>query len=158
MRRWIIGALAVAVLGFTVWRGPIGFAADATPVADEDHPLVGTWVVTDPHAYTQGSEFLITFFADSNALVTDGRGRTWQGVWEPLSDHAGRWTVVLLGVPVTGDPGATFVANAFVDQSGDHFVNTDSTYYPDEKKLHGERVKSAFDETGSAASRATAAP
>src|SRR5215211_3650410 len=139
-RRLLLFGLCALVLGLGVLLGSAGSAADATPVAPTVHPLVGAWAVTDPQEYTDGPEFLITFFEDGNALLTDAYGRTRPGVWEPHDGRSGRWAVVQLAQPGTTDLGSTFFGNAFVDESGDRFISATSEYYPDERKMRGERI------------------
>jgi hypothetical protein len=88
----LVGSL---VLGLTVVAGGAR-AQDATPPAGSvpmaGHPVVGTWIVTDP----QGSPSVTSFTADGVVTDVEADGGGALGAWEPTGADTVAFTMILV--------------------------------------------------------------
>jgi hypothetical protein len=84
----------VVLLGLAALRqNPTAHAQDATPAAGSmaGHPLVGSWIVSDPG----GTPALIAFTSDGIVIDTEIDGITGIGSWQPTGDSTAAVTFVL---------------------------------------------------------------
>jgi hypothetical protein len=118
----VLAALLTVVLGGALVIGwaPFTEAEESTPAASmTGHPLVGTWVVTNP----DGAPVVIAFTADGVVVDTEGDGGTGVGAWQPTGERTAAFTFVLpasdqefigiIGLRATAEvdaSGATFTA------------------------------------------------
>jgi hypothetical protein len=109
MRRVVLFAVGVALLGAAFIWGAAGSAADATPTVAEVHPIVGSWDVerTSPGDSSPES-MLITFAADGTVIATDEDGLTWHGAWISTGPRSVDYSYVTLGSEQMPD-GAVFI-------------------------------------------------
>jgi hypothetical protein len=95
MRRFslLVSLLAVVLIGLVAAGGRSTIAQDAaTPAAMAGHPLIGTWIVTDP----TGSPSVTAFTADGIMLDTEvGGGGSGVGTWEATGERTAAFTLVI---------------------------------------------------------------
>jgi hypothetical protein len=91
----VVVLLGLAALG----HNTTARAQDATPAAAAmaGHPLVGSWIVSDPG----GTPAMIAFTADGIVIDTEIDGITGIGSWQPTGDRTANVTFVL----PTNEPG-----------------------------------------------------
>ena len=82
----LIGSL---LLGIAVFGGAVR-AQDSTPLAG--HPLIGTWIVTDP----TGAPSIISFTADGTVTDIEADGGTGLGTWTATGANTAAFTFVIL--------------------------------------------------------------
>ncbi len=121
MRKVLIPIVAVLalVLGFAATT-----AQDASPVATNQHPFVGTWLFDANAEDPANAPDVVRISADGGYISVNAAGLTALGVWEPTGERTAIVTVTSTGVDETGAPAGTFVlrASAEVDASGDAFT------------------------------------
>jgi hypothetical protein len=94
MRRITLPAvLVVALVGLLALGRAAGIGAqDATPApAMAGHPLVGSWIVTNP----DGTPAVAAFTADGIVVDTEVGGGTGVGTWQPTGDRTAAFTFVI---------------------------------------------------------------
>lgn len=93
-RRSVLRALlAGLLLGLAAVAGAAR-AQDGTPAAEAlaGHPILGTWLVTDPN----GSPSVTSFTADGVVVDVEADGGTALGTWRPTGDRTAAFTMLLL--------------------------------------------------------------
>ena len=134
--RWLFG-LVVLIGGLVFMLGLGRTSADGTPVAQEIHPLVGSWDVEIDWVSTPTERVLVTFAADGTVIATDAEGATWHGAWTATGPRTADYRYVSL--PTAKLPlGATFYGHAEVEASGETFVR--STRISGGIAVRGERI------------------
>jgi hypothetical protein len=114
----IVVALAL-VLGFAATM-----AQDASPVATDQHPFVGTWLFDANAEDPANAPDVVRVSADGGYIAANAAGLTTLGVWEATGERTAIVTVTSTGVDETGAPAGTFVLRtlAEVNASGDAFT------------------------------------
>jgi hypothetical protein len=121
---------AVVLLGLVpVSRAVTAHAQDATPTAGAmaGHPLVGTWILTDPN----GTPSVTAFTSDGIVVETEIEGGVGVGSWQPTGERTAAVTFVvpiheagfeaIVVIRATGEvaaDGATFTAEYSVTGQG----------------------------------------
>src|SRR4051794_40015732 len=97
-RRAALTGVGAGGLGIAFALRPAA-AQDATPVATEGHPLVGTWTVPINGPNAPVGPALITYSADGIVTQLDPFRGNASGVWEAQGPRSGLITLVFLDYP-----------------------------------------------------------
>jgi hypothetical protein len=137
----------VVLLGLVVGRAATATAQNATPVAGTmaGHPLVGTWIVSEPGQ----APSVVAFTSDGIVVDTEVEGGTGVGSWQPTGERTAALTFVvpinesgfeaIVVIRATGEvsaDGATFTAQYSVTGQGPD----GSVVFADEGQVTGVRV------------------
>lgn len=110
---------------FTVLALVLGFAVvtaqNATPVATEQYPLVGTWLLDADAEDLSNAPEVILVTADGGYISVNAEGVTTLGVWEATGERSAVVTLTSTRVDESGATEGTYVTRASVevDVSGD---------------------------------------
>lgn len=95
----LVSLFALLVLGFASLASS-SFAQDSTPqpgiLPEPVHPLIGTWIVTDP----DGAPALTSFTSDGTVTDVEADGTTGLGTWQPTGERTAIFTMILI---ISGD-------------------------------------------------------
>jgi hypothetical protein len=125
MRRPLVSlSVVVVMLGLLATFGFSTTARQATPVAMDEHPLVGTWLLDTNVDDPENAPEVTIFTADGAYISVDAEGFPNHGVWEASGERSAALTIVSPGLEDEGTFAGTFMVRAAieVDETGDAFT------------------------------------
>jgi hypothetical protein len=123
----LTSVLALVLVGLTLSARHQAIAQDATPVATESHPIIGTWVWDNDPANPRADVTYGIFHADGSYAETSTFNGTALGAWEATGERSVDVIETFVDIdesPALAPGTAMFLISLQVDSRGETFIGT----------------------------------